>query len=39
MSTAKKTGSKASKGFTAEERAAMRERARKIGSLVKKAVS
>jgi uncharacterized protein YdhG (YjbR/CyaY superfamily) len=30
MATAKKTASKASKGFTAEERAAMRERAREL---------
>ncbi len=30
MATAKKTDSKASKGFTAEERAAMRERAREL---------
>ena len=30
MTTAKKTGSKASKGFTGEERAAMRERAREL---------
>ena len=37
MTTARKTGSKASKGFTAEERAAMRERVREMKAAAGKA--